>query len=316
MIDPVVMLAAMCSALAVGTLAVIVLPPTRRLGPRVRPYSISARTALGGSADVRAVADGGAGSAIRGVFNPLLAGLATRLSRVIDHTGDDVLVARIRQAGLYPEVAEADRLAAYRVRQLATVAGWVAGSVLMSLVLSLTTGRGLALVILALVIGATRQRGRLERAIDERQTRMRIEIYTINQLLAVRARAGGGVVQAVSQLVARGRGEVVTELREALRLHRAGMRASAAFHRIAESTPEPFCARTYSLLAVADERGVDLADGLLSLSEDVREARRAAIRRTATKRRAAMLIPTIAILAPVMLIFVAAPLPRLVLGWQ
>jgi hypothetical protein len=29
-----------------------------------------------------------------------------------------------------------------------------------------------------------------------------------------------------------------------------------------------------------------------------------------------MLLPTIAILAPVMLIFVAAPLPRLVLGWQ
>jgi pilus assembly protein TadC len=108
----------------------------------------------------------------------------------------------------------------------------------------------------------------------------------------------------------------MTELKEALRLHRAGMRASEAFHRLAEQTPEPFCARTYSLLSVADERGVDLADGLLSLSEDVREARRASIKRNATKRRAAMLVPTIAILAPVMLIFIAAPLPGLVLGWQ
>jgi hypothetical protein len=50
------------------------------------------------------------------------------------------------------------------------------------------------------------------------------------------------------------------------------------------------------------------------LSEDVREARREAIRRMATKRRAAMLIPTIAILAPIMLLFVAAPLPRIVFG--
>jgi hypothetical protein len=34
----------------------------------------------------------------------------------------------------------------------------------------------------------------------------------------------------------------------------------------------------------------------------------------ATRRGAAMLVPIIAILAPVMLLFVAAPLPALVLG--
>jgi tight adherence protein C len=316
MVDPLILLAALCTAVAVAAAASMVVPRTRRLGPRVRPYTIASRTSLGRSADVRGVADGGPGSAIRGVFAPLVSGMATRLSRLIDQTGDEMLALRIKQAGLFPEVAESDRLAAYRVRQLATVAGWAVAAVTVSLVLSLSTGRGLVMLGLALVVGATRQRGRLDRAIEDRQTRMRIEIYTVNQLLAVRARAGGGVVQAVGQLVSRGRGEVVTELREALRLQRAGMRASDAFHRIAEQTPEPFCARTYALLAVAEDRGVDLAEGLLSLSEDVREARRAAIRRTATKRRAAMLLPTIAILAPVMLIFVAAPLPRLVLGWQ
>ena len=94
----------------------------------------------------------------------------------------------------------------------------------------------------------------------------------------------------------------------------AGARVTEAFDRIARTTPEPYCARTYALLAIAEERGVDLADSLLSLSEDVREARRESIKRTATKRRATMLIPTIAILAPVMLLFVGAPLPRLLLG--
>lgn len=316
MIHPTVLMAALCSAVAAAALASMVVRPTRRLAPRLRPYTIAARTSLGGSADVGAMASGGGGSAIRGVLAPLVSGLAVRLSRLIDQTGDEVLALRIRQSGLLPDAGDAERLASYRVRQLITVGAWAGVSVVASLALSLSTARGLTLVVLALVIGATRHRGRLERAIEDRQTRMRIEIYTVNQLLAVRARAGGGVVQAVSQLVARGRGEVVAELREALRLHRAGMRASDAFNRIAEQTPEPFCARTYSLLAIADERGVDLADGLLSLSEDVREARRAAIRRTATKRRAAMLLPTIAILAPVMLILVAAPLPRLVLGWQ
>ena len=127
-------------------------------------------------------------------------------------------------------------------------------------------------------------------------------------------RAGGGVVSAVAAICERGRGEVISELSEALRMHRAGTRVSQAFTRIAGTTPEPYCSRTYSLLALAEERGVDLADALLSLSEDVREARRESIKRTATKRRAAMLIPTIAILAPVMLLFVGAPLPRLLLG--
>lgn len=316
MIDPVVALAAMSSAVAVAALAAVLVPPTRRLGPRVRPYSVGARTSLGGSADVSAVADGGAGAVIRGVFGPLVGGLARRLSGLIDQGGDEVLSLKIRQAHLFPELPESHRLGAYRVRQLVTLAAWFGGTVLLALLLSVSTGVGLVLVAGGVLFGGTRQRGRLDRAIEDRRNRMRIEIYTVNQLLAVRARAGGGVIQAVSQLTARGHGEVVSELREALRLHRAGMRASEAFHRMAETTPEPFCARTYSLLSVAEDRGVDLAEGLLSLSEDVREARRASIKRNATKRRAAMLVPTIAILAPVMLIFVAAPLPRLVLGWQ
>jgi pilus assembly protein TadC len=81
-------------------------------------------------------------------------------------------------------------------------------------------------------------------------------------------------------------------------------------------TPEPYCSRTYRLLASAEERGSDLAGSLLALSEDVRESRREAIKRSATKRRAAMLVPTIAVLAPVLIIFVAAPLPYLITGWQ
>lgn len=145
---------------------------------------------------------------------------------------------------------------------------------------------------------------------------MRIEIYTIDQLLAMRVRAGGGVVHAVQEVVGRGSGDVVSELADALRLHRSGWRAGDAFRRIAELTPEPSCARTYRLLAAADERGADLAPALLDLAEDVRETRREAMRRTATKRRAAMLVPIIAILAPVLILFVAAPLPYLITGWR
>ena len=57
-----------------------------------------------------------------------------------------------------------------------------------------------------------------------------------------------------------------------------------------------------------------VADGLRALSEDLRDSRREEIRQTATRRRAAMLVPTIAVLAPVMLLFIAAPLPSIVFG--
>jgi Flp pilus assembly protein TadB len=183
-------------------------------------------------------------------------------------------------------------------------------------VLDLSWLQRVVLAGLGLIIGATRQRSALDKAIETRRDRMRIEIYTINQLLAMRVRAGGGVVNAVQHIVSRGEGEVIAELSDALRLHRSGWRGSDAFRRVAELTPEPFCARTYRLLATAEERGADLAPALLHLAEDVRETRRESIRRSATRRRAAMLVPTIAILAPVLILFVAAPLPYLITGWR
>ena len=87
-----------------------------------------------------------------------------------------------------------------------------------------------------------------------------------------------------------------------------------AFRRAAENTPEPSAARTYHLLAASSERGADLGRALLALSEDVRDARREQMHKDAVRRRAAMLVPTIAILAPIMLLFIAAPLPSIVLG--
>lgn len=314
--EPTVTLAGLLSAAFVMLAVKRLLPLPKRLAGRVRPYAIGQRTALGGSADVKALGSGGrpSGSALVGVFRPIVEAIATRLDRLIDRQGERRLAAMIRQAGLFPELPESQRIGAYRIRQLGNVATWGAVAVLLVPILSLSVAQFLGMEFLLLIVGATRQRGRLERAIEERRNRMTVEIYTVNQLLAMRVRAGGGVISAVAAICERGRGEVIAELREALRMHRAGSRVSDAFSRISQTTPEPYCARTYSLLSIAEERGVDLADGLLSLSEDVREARRESIKRTATKRRAAMLIPTIAILAPVMLLFVGAPLPRLLLG--
>ena len=304
---PMAILAAGCSALAIGLALRELVPPPRRLRGRVEPYVTPTLSGVRGEES---------SGLVRSIFGPILRDLAGWLGTGLERAGSGVTLLRLRQAGLFRGHSEEEMLAAFRMNQLWTVSGCVVAAVALGHLLSMSLVVRLAVVALALVFGATRSRSRVERAIERRRARMKVEIYTVNQLLAMRVRAGGGVVQAVMSTVERGTGEVVTELGEALRLHRSGWRGPDAFRRIAELTPEPFCARTYRLLAAAEERGADLAGSLLALSEDVRETRRESIKRTATKRRAAMLVPTIAILAPVLILFVAAPLPYLVTGWQ
>jgi tight adherence protein C len=304
--DPLTLGAALASATAVGALVRLIVPPPRRLRGRVSPH-VSPRPG------VVAV---GSGSVIDAVFGPPLRAAADWIGGLLERDGVGVTAIRLRQADWYSGLDEHERLARYRMRQLAVLVVALVGGLGVSRIIGASLPMTSAFLVLAGVVGATRTKGRLEAAIVERRGRMNIEIYTVNQLLAMRVRVGGGVVNAVAAVVERGSGEVVAELAEALRLHRAGWSGADAFRRIAELTPEPFCARTYRVLATAEERGADLAGALLALSEDVREARRETLRRTAAKRRAGMLVPTIAILAPVMLLFVAAPLPYLITRWQ
>lgn len=304
-------MASLFSAFAVILLVRWLAPPTPRLAGRVRPYAYEARIA-----GVVSGAPIDAASSVARMLRAMLGPLARRLIRLIDRDGGVQVRLRLRQSGLYRGLDDDEGLEAYRVKQLGTTFGWIGLAVAIGIAFEVPGPRALAIGGLGLIVGITRNRGRIDRAIRRRQEVMRIEIYTVNQLLAMRVRAGGGVVHAVQQVVSRGRGETVSELDEALRLHRAGMRASEAFGRIAVTTPESACARTYALLGAADERGADLAGALLELSEDVRESRREALRRAATRRRAAMLIPIIGILAPVMLLFVGAPLPQIIFDWR
>lgn len=306
-VGPLQMLAALLSGVVVLLLALRIVPPPRRLGDRVQPYVSPTLVAMS-----RPSSPGVLGS----IFGPMVRDLADWLGGLLDRAGAEVTTIKLKQAGWFRGLDDQEMVTAYRITQLKTLAVAAAATVAAGVVLGASPGMRLALVVLGLVVGISRTRGRLDKAVDERRERMRVEVYTVNQLLAMRVRAGGGVIQAVSATTQRGRGEVVAELEDALRLHRAGWSGPEAFRRIAELTPEPFCSRTYRLLASAEERGSDLAGALLSLSEDVRETRRESVRRTATKRRAAMLIPTVVILAPVLILFVAAPLPYLITSWQ
>jgi tight adherence protein C len=292
--------------------AAVLVPPTKRLSRRVRPYVIPSRSALGHHdhpADVLVTSL--SGGALTRLFGPPMLALVARVTRSFEKRGDDQLGRLLRQAG------EIDRTPdEYRVRQLAEALG-IGG--LSGAAVALLVHVPVAVLLAAIagfVIGLTRSRRRLEREVTTRAARIRLELYTVNHLLAMHVRTGAGPMQAVQRLVGRGRGVVVGEIADALTWIRSGMGEASAFRRAAELTPEPSAARTYQLLAAGVERGVDLAAGLLALSEDIRDARREELHKESVRRRAAMLMPTIGILAPIMLLFIAAPLPSIVLGYR
>ncbi len=278
------------AGVAFATLSWLLLPAPARLSVRLRPHLMPALARLG-----RTVANGGAPATVRRL-------LARPPS----------LDERLRHSGLWPGASEESRANRYRARLLvacalsATAAG-AAGAAL---------GAGTVDVLVMLVVGSAAAvafaRSKIDRAIRNRRERIRRELPTICQLLALWIQTGASVVSATAELVRRGTGEVVEEIADALRAHRAGVAASAALAAVAEASPERFAARCYRLLATAETRGTDVAAALLALADELRTDARERAKREATRRRAAMLLPIVAILAPTLLLFVAAPLPWIV----
>lgn len=298
-------------AFFVGSLVKVFVKPPRRLGNRVAPFTQLNRSRLGRGADLAAIGTldiDAPQSALGRVFGPMGHSLATSLSQVIDAGDDATLSLRLRQAGFIDTSPSQ-----YRLRQLAYTVGAAMGFALFGLLIGSTVltlvgffGGGLW--------GATIWRSRVSKGIKTRRERMRIELYTIAQLIAMQMRTGHGSVAAVQEVTSRGHGPVIRELSESLSWMSGGMAQADAYEKLSQDTPEPAAGRLYRALADGVRSGGDLASTLLTISDDLRSERREELERTATKRRGAMLIPTIVFMAPVVLLFLVAPIPRLLFG--
>lgn len=305
-------LASFFAAVLVGTMVQLLVPPRRALAGRLRPYAALARSRLGtGYADVSVVSltrhDTDAAS-LR-VFGPLLQRMAEGLGSLVDAADADTLRSRLRQAGFRDTSPEQ-----YRMRQLAyAVAGLALGATLGLLLFGSVAGTILMTLLLGFP-GATLQRNRVRRSIDDRTAKMRTEVFTVTQLIAVHIRTGHGPVDAVRAVCALGRGPVIEELREALSWIASGTSPQRAYDKLAEATPEPAASRLYRILSSSARSGGDVADALLAVGNDLRAQRREEIARSAVKRRTAMLLPLLILIAPVMVLFVGAALPSFVLG--
>lgn len=305
---PTAAVAALAAAAAVSSAVRLVVHPPARLGPRTRPFAQLARSRLGsGDADPAVLWDRPRVAAQ--VFSPMARGLADGLAALVDAGDRDTVESRLRHAGL--GVLSADD---YRMRQLAWTASGAATGAAAALVLGTSAATALVLVALLAYAGAARWRARVDRAVTARRTLMRAELSTVCQLLAVHMRAGHGPVEAVRAVAARSRGPVGAELTDAVAWISSGMAPTLAYERLAAGCAEPLAARLYRMLGPASASGGDVAVSLLALADDVRAERRDELARAAIRRRSAMLVPLLGLIAPTMLLFIAAALPHVVFG--
>ncbi|MYD04376.1 MAG: type II secretion system F family protein [Acidimicrobiia bacterium] len=301
---------------AVAAVSIWVRPP-RRLRSRVRPYSSVTRLEPGmgtGFLDRARPSSPLGNSTIRRLLAPMLTGAVYPLARFLMPMDDQELSLRLRQAGYFPEMEEAARPLAYRMRSLGRMVGYATGLGAVGLWGGNSGFMVVSLIAVGALVGAYQSRSRLAEAVRRRRARIRSELYTINQLVAMYTRAGGGLIQALRYVVTRARGIAVDELADALHLHDRGWTFADALARAEKMTPEPEAARTYRLLATSQEQGFDLSDALLSLSKELREGRRNELRRMAARRRVLIVIPVVVILAPVTMLFMAAPIPSILFG--
>ncbi|MCU1394897.1 MAG: Type secretion system protein TadC, associated with Flp pilus assembly [Ilumatobacteraceae bacterium] len=306
--EPRVVTSATACAIAAGCLARALVRQPRPLASRVQPYASGLRGRLG---TIRPESgDEGPNSSQAGftlVFGPFVRGLSAGLARLVDASASTSAELRLRQAGLSMTAEQ------YRTRQLAYTVGAFAAGAFFGLLLGRSAGTVVLLSGAAALWGATRWRARVDKMITKRRERMRSEMYTVCQLIAIYLRTGDTPAGAVDRLVRRANGEVVSELAEASAQVRAGNTATFVFEQLTSTTPEPSAARLYRVLSSTWTAGGD-ADALLALADDMRASRREDLSRLMTKRETAMALPLVLVIGPILILFVAAAIPHIVFG--
>lgn len=311
-----VLLTAILAAYAAAMVAWAIVRPPASLEGRLRPYVQLRRTRLGQRADVNAALaiDSTINQGpMRRIFNPIIEGFAGAVSRLVDSGDEESIARRLRHAGL-TDVSPRDYRISQAGRALLGTVGGVIGGFWLGAVWGSAGFWALVGVGLGVGWGLTSSRSKLNAAIEARALTMRLELYTISHLLAMLVRANHTPAMAMRQVVARGRGPVVDELREAQNWIAGGQTMAQAMERLSTETPEPAAGRIYRILGEASQQGTDVADSLMTVATSLRTERREEIERLGTKRKGAMIIPTLVVMAPVVFLYVVAPIPSFVFG--
>lgn len=243
------------------------------------------------------------GSAVVGVFGPVLRSAADAVERVLG--GAPSVRRRLDRADLDKTVHE------FRVEQVLWGLGAFAVAAAYGVLKALTDPGGavsaLLLCLLAFALGVFARDNHLSGQVKARERRIIAEFPTIAELLALAVAAGEGPVAALDRVVRRSGGELSSDLARVLAAVRTGEPVSAAFDRLAATTGLPLVSRFAQGIAVAVERGTPLADVLHAQAADVREAGRRELIEVAARREVFMMVPVVFLVLPVTVLFAFWP---------
>jgi len=201
----------------------------------------------------------------------------------------------------------------YRRRHLR----WTVAAPLAFALIGVAVGSTLLTIVflgLGAFAGARRMPDQLRTMTRRRGERLRSDLPTVAGLLSPKIVNNKSLAVAIETLVAQGSGPVISDLARALHLTAAGYGLGRALDLLAGETTEEAAARFYRFLATATTGGIDLPNALLDQADELRAARREDVERSAAKRQMSMVIPNLILMAPVMILFLLAPIPRLIFG--
>jgi tight adherence protein C len=233
----------------------------------------------------------------------LVADLGGRLQVLL---GSRDVADRLARAGRSETVTE------FRSSQVvAALIGVAAACVVSAIVFaartSLRPGLVLGLVVAGAAGGVVERERALDRAVNRRRRAMTAELPTLLDLVCLAVTAGESVHGALELVGQLGTGPLAGEIRSALRATRNGDSLVSALEAVGSRVALPNFDRFVRGVAVAQERGVALAESLHAVAEDVRDAQHRELLEAAGRKQVSMLIPVIGLILPVAVAFAFFP---------
>ena len=279
---------------------VMALPIMRRpsLEDRLAPYMRESET-VGRMYALSAPDTGG----LRGFIGTVIGKAASWLGERL--TTDAGVRSRLERLGPHATIER------FRAQQIAwTAAGIVLG---IAAAIGLTAVRGfhpvvvIAMLVLFGVAGHFFNDWLLTRAVRRREQRILAEFPTIAELLALSITAGESTVDALERICRTTTGELSRELQTAQAEARTGTPLVEALDTMAQRSGVRSLSQFVDGIAVAIARGTPLSEVLRAQAADVRAEGRRSLMELAGRKEVGMLVPVVAFVLPITVIFAVYP---------
>jgi tight adherence protein C len=198
----------------------------------------------------------------------------------------------------------------YRVEQLAWGAASAASVAALLALRGVQASQWLSLVIaitLGGLAGLLARDRRLTTQVRRHGERVRSELPTIVEMLAMTVSAGSGLTSAIERVSLIGSGAVAAELQRVLADVRMGLPLIPALHHMTDRSESTELRRFVDAVVVSVERGTPLADVLVAQAADSREAERQALIESGGRKEIGMMVPVVFLVLPLSVVFVLFP---------